>query len=295
MTLKSMTGFARSDGGSGPLVWHWEVRTVNGRGFDMRLRLPSGYEALEQKARDIGKKALSRGNCSASLSVKQTAGATRIALNEEVFRQVAEAANAARRLIEAPPPSLDGLLAIKGVMEFSEDDPDEDELEARHEAMIGDFQTAIDAVVQSRHAEGARLAEVISAQVDEIEALTARIEAAPGRSPEAIRARLAEQLERLLADSAELDPQRLHQEAALLAAKADIQEEVERLKAHVAAARDLIASNEPVGRKLEFLSQEFNREANTICSKANDTEISQGGLAMKAVIDQFREQVQNIE
>jgi uncharacterized protein (TIGR00255 family) len=295
MALKSMTGFSRCDGGSGNLNWHWEMRTVNGKGLDIRLRLPPGYERLEQRARDACNRALSRGNCTITLSLKQAAGGVRITLNEEAFKQVAEAANAARSMIEASPPSLDGLLAIRGVMEFSEDEPDEAEAEARAQAMMDDLEQVLADVVEARRAEGDRLTSVIAAQIDEIEQLTARIEAAPGRTPEAIRQRLSEQLARLLEEGSALDAQRLHQEAALLAAKADIQEEIERLKVHVEAARELLDSDEPVGRRLEFLSQEFNREANTICSKANDTEISQGGLALKAVIDRLREQVQNIE
>lgn len=295
MALKSMTGFSRCDGGLGALSWHWEMRTVNGKGLDVRFRLPPGYEGLEQRAREACTRVLSRGNCTITLSLKQAAGVVRITLNEEAFKQVAAAADAARSMIEASPPSLDGLLAIRGVMEYSEDEPDEAEAEARMQAMMNNLEQVLAGVVEARGAEGERLSAVIAAQIDEIEELTARIEAAPARTPDAIQKRLSEQLARLLEDSSGLDPQRLHQEAALLAAKADIQEEIERLKVHVEAARELLDSDEPVGRRLEFLAQEFNREANTICSKANDTEISQGGLALKAVIDRLREQVQNIE
>lgn len=295
MALKSMTGFARSDGGSGPVAWHWELRSVNGRGLDIRLRLPSGYEGLEQRARDACKNYLSRGNCTVNLTVTHLTGETRVALNEEVFRQVVEAAKRASAMMDAPPPSLDALLSVRGVMEFAEDEPDEAEFERRLESMLVSLEAALRSIAAARAAEGARLAEVISDQIDEIEQLANRIEAAPARAPEAIAARLKEQVARLVEDASRFDEQRLHQEAVLLAAKADVQEEVERLKVHVAAARDLLAGDEPAGRRLEFLAQEFNREANTICSKSNDVEISRLGLALKAVIDQLREQVQNIE
>jgi len=295
MALKSMTGFARSDGGIGPISWHWELRSVNGRGLDIRLRLPGGYEALEQRARDACKNYLNRGNCTANLSVAHESGETRVALNEGVFRQVVEAAQRASTMIDAQPPSLDSLLAIRGVMEFAEDEPDEEEFARRLEAMLVSLEAALRDIAAARAAEGERLAAVISGQLDEIEKLTGRIETAPARSPEAISMRLKEQIARLLEDTSRFDEQRLHQEAVLIAAKADVQEELERLKVHIAAARDLLAGKEPAGRRLEFLAQEFNREANTICSKSNDTVISQAGLALKSVIDQLREQVQNIE
>ncbi len=295
MALKSMTGFSRADGGNGSTSWHWELRTVNGRGLDIRLRLPSGHEVLEQPAREACKKALSRGSCSASLSLKQTAGAVGVRLNKEIFKQVAEAANTARGMIDTLPPSLDGLLAVRGVIEYLEDEPDEAVIQARHKAMLADLDKALCDLADARRAEGQHLANAISGQIDEIERLTLQIQDAPARTAEAIGLRLKEQVGRLLDDAASLDEQRLYQEAALLATKADIQEEIERLRAHVAAARDLLESDEPVGRRFEFLTQEFNREANTICSKSNDMDISQAGLALKAVIDQLREQVQNIE
>lgn len=295
MTLKSMTGFSRTEGGNGSTNWHWELRTVNGKGLDVRLRLPAGYEQLEQPARDACKKILSRGNCSVNLSLKKTAGSIGIRLNEEMFKQAAAAAEAARGMVDAPPPSLDALLAVRGVLEFAEEESDEAEINAQHKLMLADLDRALADVRKARQGEGEHLAKIIAEQIDEIERLTLQVEKAPARSAEAISARLKEQVARLLDDAASLDEQRLYQEAALLAAKADIQEEIERLKAHVAAARDLLQSEEPVGRRFEFLTQEFNREANTICSKSNDMDISQDGLALKAVIDRMREQVQNIE
>lgn len=293
--LKSMTGFARCDGARGPISWHWEVRAVNGRSLDVRLRLPAGFEALETRIRDACKAAFARGNVQVTLTVQRELGATHIRLNEEAFRQVAAAVARAHQLVEAAPPRLDGLLAIRGVLEAAEAEPDEAERAALSEAMMKDLEQALARMSDIRAAEGGRLGTAITGHIDEIERLVDIISTSPSRTPEAARIRLREQIRRLLDEAPRLDEQRLYQEAVLLAAKADVHEELDRLRAHIAAARDLMRSSEPVGRQFEFLAQEFNREANTICSKSNDIEISQAGLAMKGVVDKLREQVQNIE
>ena len=293
--LKSMTGFARSDGSHESVAWHWEVRTINGRSLDIRLRLPPGFESLEQRARDLCKEAFVRGSCNAVLTVQRDLGAGQIRLNEQVLRQVAAAMARARELVDAAPPSLDGLLGIKGVLEVGEGEADETAAASVSEAIVQDLTRVLDQVREARAAEGARLQLAIAGHVDEIERLAAKARSSPGRTAEAIRERLREQVSRLLEEAPRLDEQRLYQEAVLLATKADIHEELDRLQAHVAAARDLLASSEAVGRQLEFLAQEFNRECNTICAKANDRDISQTGLAMKTVVDRLREQVQNIE
>ncbi len=293
--LKSMTGFARCDGAQGPIGWHWEVRSVNGRGLDVRLRLPVGYEGLEQRVRDACKAAFTRGNCQISLAVQRELGAAQIRLNEAALAQVAAAVARAQQLVEAAPPQLDGLLAIRGVLEAAEAEPDETQRAALSEAMLKTLETALTQVNEMRAAEGARLATAIAGHIDEVAQLVDKIASSPARTPEAIRTRLQEQIKRLLDEAPRLDEQRLYQEAVLLAAKADVHEELDRLRAHVAAARELLEAHEPVGRQFEFLAQEFNREANTICSKSNDVEISRAGLAMKAIIDKLREQVQNIE
>jgi len=290
-----MTGFARVDGAAGNYSWHWEIRTVNGRGLDVRMRLAPGFESLEQEVRAICKEKLSRGNCSITLTVRAEAGTLAIQLNEELFEQVLSAARRASDLAESPMPDVDVLLTIKGVLETREAEADEAEMAATRRQMLVDFAKAVDDVVAMRAEEGARLAQTLAQLVDDIEAISARIAASPARTPEAISARLREQVARLLQEAPALEEHRLYQEAVLLATKADIHEELERLKAHVAAARDLMKSDEPIGRRLDFLTQEFNREANTICSKSNDTAVSQAGLELKAVIDQMREQVQNIE
>ncbi|MEC9368305.1 MAG: YicC/YloC family endoribonuclease [Pseudomonadota bacterium] len=294
MPISSMTGFASQDGSIGALQWRWDIRSVNGKGLDIRLRLPPGMEALEQQIRDCCKSRLARGNVAVSLNMQRENGAGTVRLNEAVLLQVAEAVRRAGELTGAAPPTIDGLLSIRGVLESGETEEDAEAQEARNKSMLEDLAVALGNLGQMRLAEGGRLETVLRSQISEIEALVARIEASPARTPKAIEARLKELLQRLRQDKA-LDADRLHQEAVLLATKADIQEEIERLRAHVAAALDLLDSKEPVGRRFEFLTQEFNREANTICSKSNDVELTRAGLALKAVIDQMREQVQNIE
>jgi uncharacterized protein (TIGR00255 family) len=295
MSLKSMTGFARSDGHHGLHSWHWEARAVNGRGLDVRLRMPAGYESIEQGVRDACKKRLARGNCSLTLSVQRDSGQSAARLNEDTFQQVVQAAEQARELADAAPATLDGLLSMRGVIEFTEAEEDETELKARLDAVLSDFDTVLDSLIEARITEGEHLTKEIAGQVDEIERLVAIIEKSSAREPDAIKKRLSEQIANLLGEAPQLDEQRLHQEAMLLAAKADVEEELARLKAHVAAARELLEKTEPVGRKFDFLTQEFNREANTVCSKSNASDITTAGLELKAVIDRIREQVQNIE
>jgi len=295
MALKSMTGFARGEGHLGLHSWQWEARTVNGRGLDVRLRMPPGYEVIEQAVRDACKKQLTRGNCTLTLAVQRDSGETAAQLNEEMFKQVVQAAKRAGELADAAPPTLDGLLSLRGVIETAESAEDESAEKARHKAILSDFEDLLGSVIAARTAEGVHIASSISTHLDEIESLVGAIKSAPSRTPEAITKRLRERLEMLIGEAPQLDEQRLHQEAVLLATKADVMEELDRLKAHIEAARELLQSDEPAGRRLEFLAQEFNREANTICSKSNDIDVTQAGLALKAAIDRMREQVQNIE
>ena len=295
MTLKSMTGFARTDGVHGDTSWFWEVRSVNGRSLDLRLRLPSGMERLEAGARGLCQERLARGNCTVNLGVKRETGQMEIRLNEAALAQAFAVAERARDLTDLKAARLDTLLAMRGVVETVEPEESEEAQAALTHALLAGLAAALEQLVSARAAEGERLQRVIEKQLAMIEEFVGRAAAAVARQPEMLAARLKEQIARLSETGASLEPERLHQEALLLAAKADIQEELDRLRAHVAAANELIASGEPAGRKLEFLAQEFNREANTICSKASDIEISRTGLELKSVIDQLREQVQNIE
>ncbi len=296
MTIKSMTGFARAEGALDGASWHWELRSVNGRGLDLRLRLPPGLEYLEPRVREAVGRHVSRGSVNITFSAERGGSGAEISLNEAVLSQVMLAANRIRTLTDAAPPRVDGLIAIKGVLDIIEPDEDPDRLASRADAMLESLNAALLALVAARAAEGARLAGALDAHLVEIERLVGIVRASPARSPEAIEARLKEQVGRLLeAGNGAFDSTRLHQEAVLLATRADVEEELQRLTSHIGAARELLAGDGAAGRKLDFLAQEFNREANTLCSKANDLEITRAGLALKTVIDQLREQVQNIE
>ncbi len=295
MSIKSMTGFSRAEGALSGVTWHWEVRSVNGRGLDGRLRLPAGAEQLEPKAREAVGRSVVRGNVTVSLSSERRNGAQEIRLNERALLQVMKAADRIRALSDAAPPRADGLIAIKGVLDIIEHTEGAEEAEARSEAMLKTLDQALQALVEARSAEGARIKAALGAQLDEIERLVAQVESSPARAPAAIEARLKEQIARLMEAATTFDAARLHQEAVLIATRADVEEELQRLRSHISAARELLEENGAVGRKLDFLAQEFNREANTLCSKASDVQITRAGLALKTVIDQMREQVQNIE
>ena len=295
MALSSMTGFARSHGVSGSYAWAWEIKSVNGKGLDLRLRLPSGWDAVETAARARAAEALARGSIQAGLTIERSGAAPVVRINTAVLDAVLATARQLARQIESSPPAIDGLLALKGVMEVSDTEENEEEKRAAEAAVSKGFAEAIGALADMRRHEGAALGQVLTARLDEIAALAARADAAPGRRPEAVKARIAELVAMLLEGSNRLDPDRLHQEAILIASKADVREELDRLAAHVAQARSLIAQGGAIGRRLDFLAQELNREANTLCSKANDLELTNIGLELKATVEQFREQVQNVE
>lgn len=295
MTLNSMTGFGRSNGESGAWVWTWEVRSVNGRGLDLRVRLPSNFDTLDQPIRKRLQAQLKRGSVTVSLNVTRQAGAVEVKVNEAVLADVLKAAELVGKSTDTAPPRIDGLLALKGVLDVVEK-TDSPELREQIEAdMVRDFVTALNELVASRQTEGQKLSKIVSEKIDEISALTNTIENSPSRTPEKIQQRLKDQVAKLVNANDGLDETRLHQEAVLVATRGDVEEEVKRLAAHVSAAKALIEAKDPVGRQLDFLAQEFNREANTICSKAGANDISQAGLALKTAIDQMREQVQNIE
>lgn len=295
MALSSMTGFARSHGASGPYTFEWELKSVNAKGFDLRLRLPPGWDDIEASAKKRAGELLARGTVYANLNVKRTNAVAQLRINEDVLAAVVKVAGSIAGKIDAVAPSVDGLLAIKGVIELVEPESNEEEDKAAKAAAMTAFEQALQHLVEMRRREGATLGQVLGARMDEIEKLAKRAEAAPGRKPEAIRARLAEQIAALLETSDRFDQDRLTQEALLIAAKADIREELDRIASHIAQTRDMLGKGGPVGRRLDFLAQEFNREVNTCCSKSNDIELTNTGLAMKNVVEQFREQVQNLE
>lgn len=295
MALASMTGFARTQGQAGAWHWTWEVKSVNGKGLDVRLRLPTGWDGLDIPLKQIASRALARGNVNATLSMTRADSAVSVTVNEPLLRAVAASVATVARDLNAPPVRLESLLSLKGVLEVSEAQDSEAERGAVEAAVTEGFERAVSELVAMRAKEGAALGLVLNERLDGIERLTAAAEANPARRPEAIRAKLAEQIRTLLDTGANFDPDRLHQEALMLAAKVDVREELDRLVAHVAAARALLTEGGAVGRKLDFLAQEFNRETNTLCSKANDVSLTAIGLELKGVVEQFREQVQNIE
>ena len=296
MSLKSMTGFGRANGTIGPVAWHWEVRSVNGRGLDVRLRLAPGFEALEPKARELIGRHVQRGSVSATLFVKRVDVGGEIRINQAALRQVLAAIAAIRAEGDFAPPRPEGILALRGVMGEVETTETDAEREAAQRTLLSGLDAALAALVTARAEEGRRLGLIVAEQVDTIATLVAAIARAPARHPDAIKTRLRESIGRLLdAASGALDETRLHQEAVLMATRADVEEELKRLDVHIAAARALIGGTEPAGRRFDFLAQEFNREANTLCSKANDPDITRAGLALKVTIDQMREQVQNLE
>jgi uncharacterized protein (TIGR00255 family) len=294
MTIQSMTGFARRSGAGGAWSWTWEARSVNGRGLDLRFRLPTGFDGVEAAGRALAAKHLQRGNVSFNLSVSRVAGGAGVSINRPLLDSLIALARDYADTPGVTPPSLDGLLAVRGVVEASETELTDTERVEMAAAVLADLEVVVAELVSARRAEGRHLHAVLSGQIDEIEALRGEAERNPARSTEAIRQRLADQVA-LLAGREDIDPARLHVEAALLAAKADVREEIDRLSAHVAQARELLGESGAVGRKLDFLAQEFNREANTLCSKSNDAALTRVGLALKAVVDQLKEQVQNIE
>jgi uncharacterized protein (TIGR00255 family) len=295
MALSSMTGFARNHGASGPYTFEWELKSVNAKGFDLRMRLPPGWDELEAFAKKRAGEVLSRGTVYANLNVKRANAASTIRINEDVLASIVKVAGVLAGKIDAVAPSIDGLLSIKGVIEVVEPESSEEEDKAAKAAAAAAFEQALANLVEMRQREGVTLGQILAQRMDEIEKLAGRAEAAPGRKPEAIKARLAEQIAALLESSDRFDADRLSQEAIMIAAKADIREELDRIASHISQAREMIRKGGPVGRRLDFLAQEFNREVNTCCSKSNDLELTNTGLAMKNVVEQFREQVQNLE
>ncbi|MDF2811617.1 MAG: YicC family protein [Microvirga sp.] len=295
MSIASMTGFAREAGTTGPYQWAWEIKTVNGRGLEVRVRTPPGLDAVGEEARSLILKALTRGQGQLNLAVSKTSAAPKLRVNTDVLKSLLEAVGTLELPSTVQPASLDGLLSIRGVVEL-----DEGAIEPAQDAELAPaLKAAVTALVaalkDARLREGQALAAVLRQQLGLVSSLVDDAEASPARQPEAIRARLEAQIAQLFDGKASLDPDRLHQEAVLIAARADIREELDRLRAHVDSALSLLDEGGPIGRRLDFLAQEFGREANTLCAKANDVSLSRIGLELKAVIEQFREQVQNVE
>lgn len=296
MTISSMTGFARAEGHDAGFAWAWELKSVNAKSLDVRFRLPPGLEALELPLRaSLGQK-LRRGVVTAGLTITKGSGGGALRLNRDALAAViALARELTAEIPNAEPPRVDGLLALKGVIETAEEIQD-DATRARQVALLtAGFERALNELAVMRAAEGRRLESVLATRLDEIAALVREAERSAAAQPAAIKARLRELVMTLVEAVPALPEERLAHEAALVIAKADIREELDRLAAHLAAARGLMAESGAIGRRFDFLCQEFNREANTLCAKSADLELTRIGLALKASIEQLREQVQNIE
>jgi len=290
-----MTGFARSEGHADALGWVWEIKSVNSKSLDLRCRLPAGYDALEPKLRLALAERLKRGAVSVALTVTKTAAAAPVRVNRAALAEIMALAKELARETGAAPPRIDGLLALKGVLESGDEALDDPANDRRRTAMQRDFEAALGALAAMRLAEGGRLVPALEARLAEITRLAAAAERTAAAQPAAAKARLKEQIAALLDAVPAIPEERLAQEAALIIARGDIREELDRLVAHVDAARELLKEGGAIGRRLDFLCQEFNREANTLASKSPDLELTRIALGLKAAIEQLREQVQNIE
>ncbi|HAJ48262.1 MAG TPA: YicC family protein [Alphaproteobacteria bacterium] len=295
MSLASMTGFARAEGAHMGASWFWEVRSVNHRGLDLRMRLAPGLETLEAPIRVMAAERFKRGALNLSVSYSNKPVSSRIKVNADALAQAIAAIQLVQRHLDVSPPAAEGILAIRGVLEPDDSQPDEAGQSGRDAAILTSLATALDALQQARRGEGRRLAQVLRAQIDDMESLVATAARSAATQPDTMRAKLEEQIKMLLGAGASVSPDRLAQELALLAVKADVREELDRLTAHIAQARELLEQGEAVGRRLDFLAQELNREANTLCAKSADLDLTRAGLALKACVDQFKEQVQNVE
>ncbi|HEV8392344.1 MAG TPA: YicC/YloC family endoribonuclease, partial [Dongiaceae bacterium] len=275
--------------------WAWELKCVNGRNLEVRCRFPNGLDALDGFVRAACAEKLKRGNISITLTADDKQTAPTFRLNEAALAQIASLLDGLKGKIEAAPPRLDGLIGLKGVLEIEEQEVAPEVAERRVQAMQADFLACLADLQQARLEEGKKLGAITRQHLAEIERLGKAAAGSASAQPAALRERLAKQIAELLPPNVSLPDERLAQEVALLAAKADVREELDRLNAHVAAVRGLLDQGGAIGRRLDFLCQEFNREANTLCSKADDLALTNLGIELKAAIEQLREQAQNIE
>jgi uncharacterized protein (TIGR00255 family) len=295
MTVKSMTGFSRSSGTYDGFQWTWEIKSVNSKGLEVRIRVPNFLDGLDLKAKKLMSKAVGRGSINIALTLDREKSEESVNINENILGQLIEISTKLAENKALTPASIDGLLGMRGVLEVSEKKLDEDGIQQLEKALLANFNEAIVSLVTARGDEGAHLDTMLRDHLSKLTELVDASENAEGTQPAQLKARLQEKITEMLGEKQKLNDERLEQEVALLASKADIREEVNRLNAHIAGALDLMNSGETVGRRLDFLSQELNREANTLCSKSADLELTKMGLDMKATIEQFREQVQNVE
>jgi uncharacterized protein (TIGR00255 family) len=294
MAISGMTGFARVEGAAGAWTWTVEARSVNGRGLEVRFRGPPGFDLLERAARDAGQARFQRGQLTVALQAKRAEASGAVRVNQTQLNAYLDLSATLVGEGRAALPTVDGLLALRGVIEVADDADDAETRAGIEAAMTASLVSALDGLRLARLEEGAALLSVLTGLVDRIEALVASAESGAAEQPALLKARFARRLTELVGERADLDD-RIVQEAAVLAGKADVREELDRLVGHVAAARTLLGGDGQAGRRLDFLTQEFMREANTLCSKAATANLTTIGLELKAVIDQLREQVQNVE
>ncbi len=295
MALSSMTGFARSEGQVDGTGWVWEAKSVNAKGLDVRFRLPSGYDGLEAKARSKVQETFKRGNIFLTLSLTAARGGISLSLNEEVAESLTAILETLSRRFDADKPRLDGLLRVPGLIESVDRDETKEAVLEREKALLKGLEKALVDLAAMRAQEGAHLGKVTTGFLDQIDRLHGQAEECAALQPQAMKERFQSQLDELLNATPPVTEERLAQEFALLVSKADTREELDRLAAHILAVRALLEGGGAVGRKLDFLCQELNREANTICSKSADMDLTQTGLDLKASVEQLREQIQNIE
>jgi len=295
MPLQSMTGFARIEGFNDNAQWTWEIRSVNGKGLDFRFRASAGDESLHSSVRKLVSSYFKRGNLQVNLVVDRPGVEALPVINQPALDAVIAAIAVVQDRLNCAAPSAEQILGIKGVLEIGEAKDSVEESNSLNAALIQDFEKLLAELKSSRTREGLEICDFLSRQLNQLEDLTSIITTDPSRSSEQIKKRITSQLSQLLENSNGIDNDRLHQEVAILVTRSDLTEELDRLSVHIGTARQLLNSEGPVGRKLDFICQEFNRECNTICSKSNAVAVTNAGLDMKVVIDQFREQVQNLE
>ena len=295
MALTSMTGFARGQGAEGAYHWAWEVRTVNGRNLDIRTRVPAGYEMLEPGIRKLVQERLQRGSVNIGLQIRRSGAQQTLSINDTALQRLLDLAQDIEHRHALRPASVDGILGLKGVVEVSEPEDSEEELEVRNDALLANLSEVLGDLVVSRQQEGRELEKILLRTLGDMRKQAALAADSAALQPVTIKARLQAKLEELLGERPQLSEERLAQEVALMAVKADVREELDRLSTHIEAAQGLIETGGTIGRRMDFLAQELNREANTLCSKSVDTALTTIGLELKTLIDQLREQVQNLE
>ncbi|MAU41951.1 MAG: YicC family protein [Kordiimonas sp.] len=295
MKISSMTGFARTEGTWKDTQWVWEIRSVNGRGLDMRMRLGNGFDKMDPDIRAAIKRQISRGSLTINLNVQQNRQQNNLTINRALFAEILDTARELAQAHDIAPPDMNALLNVRGIIDVLDPEEDAEEHEQKQEQVKSGLLDAIEALVHSRMLEGEKLRSIMVEILQNISEQVEQAERIATTQPQIIKAKLTERLQELLGENSALEPERIAQEVTLLAAKADVREEIDRLRLHVKAAYEIIEEGGAIGRKLDFLVQEFNRETNTLCSKSSDSTLTNIGLSLKTLIEQLREQAQNIE